>query len=79
MEALIGEKGETGNTGPQGLQGDKGEKGDKGDTGATGPKGEKGEAGEVSIAYANTAFSNALKVNRIGKALLINDISPLEH
>ena len=74
-----GEKGEKGDKGEQGVKGIQGEKGDKGDMGATGPKGEKGETGEVSIAYANTSFSNALRVNRIGKAFLINDISSLEH
>lgn len=75
-EQLVALKGEKGDTGPQG------EKGEKGDTGATGPQGiqgEKGETGEVSIAYANTTFSNALKVNKSGKAFLINDVSPLEH
>ncbi len=71
-----GDKGDQGATGPigpqgpQGLQGDKGEKGEKGD---------KGDAGEVSLSYANNIFAGALKGSKSGSAILIDDISPIEH
>ncbi len=59
--------------GESGKNGEKGEKGDKGD------KGEKGDTGEVSLSYANSNYSNALKGEKNGSAILINDASPFEH
>ena len=86
-----GDKGDTGAQGIQGLQGVKGEKGDKGDKGdaftyddftpeqLAALKGEKGDPGEVTTAYSNTTFANALKSSASGSALLIDDVSPVEH
>lgn len=42
-------------------------------------KGEKGDPGEVSLEYAGNAFANAVKNDKSGKILLIDDISPLKH
>ncbi len=90
-QGIQGEKGDKGAQGIQGIQGEKGEKGDKGDKGDSftysdftpeqlaALKGEKGDSGEVSIAYANTAFANALRMNKSGIVLKINDASPIEH
>ncbi len=74
-----GEKGDTGATGPQGEQGPKGDKGDKGDTGAQGPqgvqgpKGEKGTNGEVTYNYAHKNFANALKGQKTGTSVRIEN------
>lgn len=42
-------------------------------------KGEKGDAGEVTLDYAHTTFANVLKGTKSGKAVAINDASPVEH
>lgn len=70
-------------------------KGDKGDTGAKGDKGDKGDAPVKGVdywtvddktevedavkAYADGAFSNALKGSKTGKIIVIDDVSPIEH
>lgn len=77
-----GIQGEKGDIGPQGIQGEKGEQGPQGIQGIQGEKGEKGEkgdTGEVSLFYANNTFSNALKSTIMGSAVVIKDISPIEH
>lgn len=87
-QGIQGLKGDTGAQGIQGVKGDKGDKGDKGEAFTysdftpdqlAGLKGEKGDPGEVTTAYANTTFANALKSSASGEALLLDDISPVEH
>lgn len=80
-----GEKGDKGDRGDQGIQGERGEKGDPftysdfTEEQLSALKGEKGDTGDVSLPYANTTFSNALKGNKNGSVILIDDISPIEH
>ena len=74
-----GEKGDKGDQGIQGIQGIQGEKGEQGIQGEKGDKGDKGDAGEVSLSYANNTFANALRGSVNGSAVLINDVSPIEH
>ena len=76
-----GDKGDTGEQGPQGIQGIQGERGlqgvqgVKGDVGPQGEKGEKGDAGQVDYSLV----ANALKGNKSGETVTLDDISPLEH
>ena len=74
--------------GEKGDPGSQGEKGEKGDAFTyedftqeqlNSLKGEKGDPGEVSLEYAGNAFANAVKNDKSGKILLIDDISPLKH
>lgn len=57
----------------------KGDKGEKGDTGAKGDKGEKGDTGEVSLDYANSNFTDAIKNTKSGNPVIIDNASPLVH
>ena len=88
LQGIQGEKGDKGEQGDQGIQGEKGEKGDKGDAFTYDDftieqladlKGEKGDSGEVSFEYANNIFSGALKNDKSGESILIDDISPINH
>ncbi len=56
-----------------------GPKGEKGEQGIKGEKGDKGDTAEVDYNYLNTAHANALKAKSVGKTVVVNDVSPLEH
>ncbi len=59
-----------------GPKGERGEQGAKGERGEQGPQGEKGEAGKDADP---SVLANALKKTVSGAAIVLKDVSPLEH
>lgn len=71
----VGPQGEKGEKGDRGQQGKQGIQGEQGIQGVQGEKGEKGDAGQVDYSLV----ANALKGNKSGETVTLDDISPLEH